>query len=186
MFPLVGATLAVARRKSRSNVVGADLRVGPQVQNDSDFGIVPPPRRLVVADCISLVSPQAARLAHFVAPPLPAQPACAGLARGPLILHPKRPLAPEPPQAATKCPWGAAADGTNQTMPAADQPRRTAEHAESLCRGGSQSRPRATARVAPTQTHTLTNPNLSVFSLSSTVQAPHHKRNKLCPFLLLD
>ena len=40
---------------------------------------------LVVADCISLVSPQAARLAHFVAPPLPTRPACAGLARGPLL-----------------------------------------------------------------------------------------------------
>ena len=43
----VGATLAVARRKSRSNVVGADLRVGPQVHHGLDLGIVPPLRRRV-------------------------------------------------------------------------------------------------------------------------------------------
>jgi len=30
------------------------------------------------------------------------------------------PLVPEPPEAATKCPWGAAADSTSLSMPAAD------------------------------------------------------------------
>ena len=38
---------------------------------------------LVGASSISLASPQAGKLTHFAAPPLPTRPACAGLARGP-------------------------------------------------------------------------------------------------------
>ncbi|OUP48304.1 hypothetical protein B5F19_16450 [Pseudoflavonifractor sp. An184] len=38
---------------------------------------------VVGASSVSLASPQAGKLAHFAAPPLPTRPACAGLARGP-------------------------------------------------------------------------------------------------------
>ena len=45
----------------------------------------------VVADAISLAPPQAAGLAHSVAPPLPGKPALLGFAGGPVSASPTSP-----------------------------------------------------------------------------------------------